>query len=312
MNSAQTVKSLIENWKVLSLTKAELIVKCAEAMLGWPYAWGSTGQNCTVANRQTRIRNPRIAEGDIKLIKKRCQVLNGTKASCDGCLYYPDGVTQMFDCIGFVNRLLDVAGVPHYGAGCSTMWNHQANWKAKGKISDIPETVCLVFQQSKSNPQTMEHIGVYIGGGYVIHCSVEVKREKVSQYPWTHFGILNGMEGDEPLPVWRSTIRKGSTGDDVKYCQEMLMKLGYDIGSYGADGKFGAKTQEAVKAFQRDHGLNPDGVVGPLTWDAIEEAAPDGSLYTVSIPHLPKYKAEALVKAYAGASMIKEEEHEAQ
>ena len=93
----------------------------------------------------------------------------------------------------------------------------------------------------------------------------------------------------------------------MKYCQELLIKLGYDVGSSGADGKFGNKTREAVMAFQRDNGLNADGVVGPLTWDALEAALPDGNLYTVSIPHLTKFKAEALVQQYAGSSMIKEE-----
>src|SRR3954465_3296626 len=34
-----------------------------------------------------------------------------------------------------------------------------------------------------------------------------------------------------------------------------------------ADGAFGTRTARAVKAFQRRHGLTPDGVVGPATWE---------------------------------------------
>ena len=35
------------------------------------------------------------------------------------------------------------------------------------------------------------------------------------------------------------------------------------------DGIFGENTQQAVLAFQREFGLNTDGVVGVQTWDAL-------------------------------------------
>jgi N-acetylmuramoyl-L-alanine amidase len=37
-------------------------------------------------------------------------------------------------------------------------------------------------------------------------------------------------------------------------------------GGSGADGIFGAGTENAVKAFQRHHGLTVDGIVGKITW----------------------------------------------
>jgi len=40
-----------------------------------------------------------------------------------------------------------------------------------------------------------------------------------------------------------------------------------------ADGKFGTNTRESVMTFQRSHGLKPDGVVGPLTWAALDHAS---------------------------------------
>ena len=73
----------------------------------------------------------------------------------------------------------------------------------------------------------------------------------------------------------------------------------------GADGIFGAGTESALKAFQRDHGLNADGICGPLTWDALDHSV-EIQLYTVHIPMLPLYKAEALVGQYTGAWMTKE------
>ncbi len=55
----------------------------------------------------------------------------------------------------------------------------------------------------------------------------------------------------------------GSTGADVRKVQQKLIDWGYLDGT--ADGKFGAKTQAAVKAFQRKNGLSADGRVGART-----------------------------------------------
>ena len=193
-NSATKVSKDIAGWKAEGIPKADLMINIAEDMIGWPYAWGSTGQSCTVVHRKQKMANPKISAGDIALIKKHCQILNGSKSACAGCKYYPGSeVTNMHDCIGFVNKLLDYADVDHYGAGCTTMWNHKTNWDAQGPISEMPDTVCCVFRQ---NGNKMEHIGLHIGGGWVIHCSVEVKKQ--NNYKWTHYGIPKGIGGYVP------------------------------------------------------------------------------------------------------------------
>lgn len=60
-----------------------------------------------------------------------------------------------------------------------------------------------------------------------------------------------------------STIKYGSTGDDVKKLQEELNKYGYGLDT---DGIFGIKTQSAVKDYQKNNGLSVDGIVGANTW----------------------------------------------
>ena len=65
-------------------------------------------------------------------------------------------------------------------------------------------------------------------------------------------------------------LKKGSTGQAVRDFQQGLKDLGYDPGA--VDGKFGAKTEAAVKAFQGDRGITADGVVGPITWLNLDEA----------------------------------------
>lgn len=64
-------------------------------------------------------------------------------------------------------------------------------------------------------------------------------------------------------------IKNGMSGDEVKDLQEKLINAGYDVGSTGADGKFGANTQAAVEAYQRDHGLSVDGIAGVNTMGSL-------------------------------------------
>lgn len=61
-------------------------------------------------------------------------------------------------------------------------------------------------------------------------------------------------------------ISKGSKGDKVRVLQELLLGRGYDLGTYGADGDFGATTHRRVVAFQMLNHLSADGIVGKNTW----------------------------------------------
>ena len=56
-------------------------------------------------------------------------------------------------------------------------------------------------------------------------------------------------------------LKKGCKGNDVQELQVDLMKIGYSLPKYGADGDYGNETTKAVKAFQADHGLPDDGVM---------------------------------------------------
>ena len=58
-------------------------------------------------------------------------------------------------------------------------------------------------------------------------------------------------------------LGRGSKGPEVKELQTKLAQLGYGMGT--ADGKFGSKTEAAVRKFQKDHGLRVDGLAGANT-----------------------------------------------
>jgi peptidoglycan hydrolase-like protein with peptidoglycan-binding domain len=69
-------------------------------------------------------------------------------------------------------------------------------------------------------------------------------------------------------------LRKGTSGSDVAELQGFLNLQGHEAGP--VDGIFGTLTGLAVRAFQRDHGLNADGVVGAQTRAEVGRIA-DGS-----------------------------------
>ncbi len=71
------------------------------------------------------------------------------------------------------------------------------------------------------------------------------------------------------------TLKKGSTGDDVKELQQALSDLGHDIGDTGVDGILGANTEAAIKAFQELKGLEVTGIVDDKTLKALKEATGD-------------------------------------
>lgn len=77
--------------------------------------------------------------------------------------------------------------------------------------------------------------------------------------------VAGGNTGGQPV------LQQGSSGQAVVTLQNDLDQLGYNLSQ---DGQFGPLTRQAVVSFQQNHGLVPDGVVGPLTWGAIAAALP--------------------------------------
>lgn len=85
-----------------------------------------------------------------------------------------------------------------------------------------------------------------------------------------------------------ATLRVGSKGADVITVQTIV--------GVTADSKFGPMTAAAVKAWQANHGLVADGIVGPATWAAMMAG---GSVTTPVVPGCP---AGALFNTMTGAS----------
>ena len=70
------------------------------------------------------------------------------------------------------------------------------------------------------------------------------------------------------MKIAYSTVKYGSSGSDVYELQRKLNKKGYNL---SVDGKFGAKTQSAVRDYQKKNGLAVDGIVGKNTWSSLNK-----------------------------------------
>lgn len=103
------------------------------------------------------------------------------------------------------------------------------------------------------------------------------------------------------------TLQKGCTGSDVKELQEILVAQGYDLGSAGADGDFGSKTEAAVIQFQKDHSLTADGIVGDKTWAALTTDEAPAAETPDTTPSAPAAAADTyIVRTAANTPIYKE------
>ncbi|MBD1897007.1 peptidoglycan-binding protein [Coleofasciculus sp. FACHB-129] len=83
------------------------------------------------------------------------------------------------------------------------------------------------------------------------------------------------------MNIGKRGLRLGDRGREVTEAQQRLKAAGFDPGSI--DGKFGWKTEQAVKRFQVARGLKIDGIMGRETWFAAGYLATSNSPYSVIV-----------------------------
>lgn len=133
--------------------------------------------------------------------------------------------------------------------------------------------------------------------------SMDAFRSRVSS-------LLGGVDVSVNVPAAKpaadsaAPLRKGDKGTAVKELQNLLMKHGYSLPSYGADGDFGNETLAAVRSFQVTNGLDVDGVVGAKTWAALKNANVKEPVYTVQIAGLTLAKANEIIAKYGGTKEV--------
>ncbi len=236
------------------------IIQAALSQVGSPYVYGAWGGECTPALRRKYAR----CTGHGEAIRKSCPVLRGSRTRCEGC---PNKGKLAFDCRGFTHWALEQGGVSIAGQGATSQWNTRANWVKKGTVADgMPEGLCCLFRKKGAR---MAHTGLYLGGGTVVHCGKGVQKEALKAAAWTHWAVPKGLT----LPEYTAlpALCRGDSGDAVRRMQQALLAAGIALPKCGADGRFGPETEAAVKQFQTEKGLSPDGVCGQATWAALTE-----------------------------------------
>lgn len=249
------------------MTKGARLVQLAREAAGGAYVFATSGQTCTPALRRKQAASKSAYADNIY---KYCPVLSGKQSACDGCQWNGRAAD---DCRGLVYRLMKAAGMSVSSVGSNSQWNDEDAWSAKCVIADMPPgQPCIVFHQSGS---IMNHVGICLGDGYEVDARGHQKgtvHKPLSEYPWTHYALPVGIN-DEYIPAdTRPTLRNGSKGEDVRELQRILRGLGYTL---EIDGKFGPITTQCVKSFQGSNGLKVDGIVGPLTWAALQRTEND-------------------------------------
>ncbi|NJO19471.1 MAG: peptidoglycan-binding protein [Spirulinaceae cyanobacterium RM2_2_10] len=86
--------------------------------------------------------------------------------------------------------------------------------------------------------------------------------------PNTWAALFSNTPPPSTVPLAPGVLRPDSPPAAIERVQRALLRQGYAIANLGF-GRFGPNTTEAVKQFQRDRGLRPDGIVGPRTQAAL-------------------------------------------
>lgn len=117
---------------------------------------------------------------------------------------------------------------------------------------------------------------------YALPITGEVDEETWNLISNVYLGMVEDISVEQsgyvPLPYPGEPILRGGSGDNVRLLQEYLGKIAQyysEVPSVSVTGYFGEQTQNAVTAFQNLFGFEPNGFVGPATWNAIGEVYND-------------------------------------
>ena len=182
------------------------------------------------------------------------------------------------DCSSAARAAIKAASGIDIGSNTSAQIN---NRKKKGKV--VHETTgyypdesklkigdCLYFKGNTSHPLDVGHVEMYTGPnectGHGSGTGPKVKNLKDycksrATAKRRYFMAIRWIPDDEEnVTPPDATLSYGDEGEDVRIMQMSLIALGYNLGSYGADGDFGPDTRAALIAFQENVRISPTGI----------------------------------------------------
>ena len=203
--------------------------------------------------------------------------------------YWREHAQRVWDCQGMSEGYLnDVLGTKIYVRAR----DNYATWCDPKGTGAIPAQYrvpgAAVF---KHNGSYISHVGYLVrpvspdnraGDWYVVEAAGVLKgviTTRLNAGSWNRWGWMTKYFDYGTAPavyeLGDRVLGIGSMGDDVKAMQGALIALGYSCGKWGADGEFGAATQAALRAFQKDNRIDPDGTFGQPDLAALNAALPD-------------------------------------
>lgn len=257
------------------------------SMLGQPYWYGTVVYKCSESLRSRKAKQYPTHYKDNRTSRYRDDIAK--KKVCADCVggckgyAWTNGGQGVVEAIGTDKKITSKYG----GGGCpDKSANGMFTWaKSKGMdwgtMDTLPEIVGLAVRFDG-------HVGYYVGNGEVVEWrgfSYGCVKTRLKDRKWTHWYKLpfinyNDEAGvvappDVSVPLGSRLLKRDMAGADVKTMQELLLQLGYKLPKYGADGEYGAETEAAVRAFQKDEQLEVDGKYGDETHKALVDAIAD-------------------------------------
>jgi len=224
-----------------------------------------------LANKQQALATGQSNQTFVSGVIGKAQTLLGVKYVWGGT-----STTKGMDCSGFTQYVMGQNGVslPRTAAEQSQVGQKVA-WK------DLQAGDLVFWDTIEGNGKSVDHVGIYIGNGQMIHASSSQGKIVVANIDTNYWKSVftvarryNGTGSSGGTSSSNPTLKNGSSGSSVKQLQTQLNSYGYKL---TVDGKFGSGTLSAVKDFQKKHGLTADGIVGSKTWAALGGGTSSGS-----------------------------------
>ena len=180
--------------------------------------------------------------------------------------------------------IINNAAYAHAG---SNPYYFNVTYHARG--THTPKPGDLIFYDWAASERQWDHVGLVVSvkDGKVSAVEgnaseqVRIRTVSINNYEIQGYGVPNyktgsgsGSGSSSNYPVPTRTLKYGMSGDDVKWLQASLKKLGYSV---TATGYFGDVTKKHVVSFQKAKGLEQDGIVGPATRAKLQSALSSGS-----------------------------------
>lgn len=150
------------------------------------------------------------------------------------------------DCSSFMSVCAECAGIdiPYNNGNAPTTSTMVNAFKSTGEFKVLQETKYLI------SDEYLKRGDVLVKSGHTVMVLENGSKANVNE-----------------TMVKVSVLKKKCKGEAVVALQSILTALDYYTGDI--DGSFGSLSDKAVRAFQKDKGLEVDGIVGSATWEAL-------------------------------------------